>query len=198
MIKVTPVHRKIIEVAREFDESSCGANLIQLLERIKGSSQPNPQFYNKLCKDPLLLESAKSLGVEPGSEYTFFDFLSAVAKAQLHVKREEREYSYFHQAIIENYPTKSRGNVRKIFLEIAADLGTSEINFINFIIDTLDEVKSYKSNFMAFYSAPDVPGFLNDKLKIDRQITSGSNGFVLLKESSDYEKCIELFKLATH
>lgn len=190
MIKVTPVHKRVVDVAREFDESSCGDTLLQMIK--------NEQAYIRLCSDSLLVESAKAISVGPGSEYTFFDFLSAVAKAQLHIKREEREYSYFHQAIIKNYPEGSREKARKIFLETAADLGTTEINFINFIIDTLDEIKSFKNSFRSFYSTPDISEFLNDKLNIDRQITSGNNGFVLLRESSDYEKCIELLKLATH
>lgn len=199
MIKVTPVHKKIVEVAREFDENSCGGNLFEMVENIKRSPHPNQQIYNKLYNDSLLVDSAKSLGVGPGSEYTFFDFLASVAKAQLHVSREEREYSYFHKAIIENYPKEIRKNVAKEFLEIAETFpGIVEKNFINFIIDTLDEVKSYKQEFHSFYSAPNVPAFLKNKLNIHEQIVSGDSGFVFFKDTTEYKRCIELLEMATH
>ena len=199
MIKVTPVHKKIVEVARLFDENSCGGNLFEMVESLKCTPYPNQQIYRKLYNDSLLVDSAKSLGVGPGSEYTFSDFLSAVAKAQLHISREEREYSYFHKAIIENYPKEIRKEIAKEFLEIAETFpGIVEKNFINFIIDTLDEVKSYKQGFHFFYSAPDVSAFLKNKLNIHEQIISGDSGFVVFEDTAEYKKCIELLNMATH
>lgn len=197
MIKIIPTHRKILEVAKRFDESSCGTRLIDVIQKFKGPN-PDAKLFLRVASDPLLKEAADDLGVKPGAEYSFSDFLSAVAVAQVYIQREEIEYLEFNCAIKENYHPEVAKTVHKQFLDVADSLGFVELNFINFITDTLGEIYAYKRKHHSFSFVPNVPRFLKEDFSIRDKLSSGNNGFALDVKSHDYKKCVALLCIAKY
>lgn len=178
---------------------------INLLNKLKLAEKGDYNANNFLRNEPLLSYGMKNKlprkhfqnNLNAASEYFY-----AVAYAQRRLKWEGNELLQLKHLIKENYQKSKWLDVQKIITDIAYELGETSLDyekhFFNYMIDSLIYLSAEKK--IAFKNAIENEVSFIDKERIDSEVTSSENGFILRMEQPEkiYDLLLEAASTPWH
>lgn len=173
MSSIRATNPRIIRIAEIFSKKYPDVNLADVLEAAcEGGDEEAIVF---LTTQPTLCRGAeKLLHIENFEEsYAYKKYLCAVARAQIHLLYEGREYEQIKQSIEINFIKSRHKDIFQTIANIAGELSNvvnakAETRFLNYLIDQFTDIELTKKDGKRI--------FVGD---IDSELTSNKNGFIL-------------------
>lgn len=131
--------------------------------------------------------------------YNYVDYLHAVAAAQMHIKREGKLPAVLNKMILKTYPKDSRNlpqKAREVFIRVSGTLGDDEDNFLNYVIDVLEDIYMAKELAAEPNADFDFEKFIDENSDFDSEVTSGVHGFKLDPFSDECDEITDWLEIA--
>ena len=196
MLAIVPTNQTIINVASKVPQRDW--SLRGKVEELSGDPDPDRASREFVLTVSELREGAVDLKLDtlsPNSK-PHFHFMMAVARAYERGLRKGDENLALELMLFKHYPVEESTeayDVRDCLVRISETFGDSGTDFINFMIETLDDLYDTKAIAFEDGSSPTDEALLYlTQSDFESSISSGDNGFFIREESREYNLIIAI------